>query len=69
MKLDVQIDLDELVIDEWDTTVSQLVLQELKSEITREVKKAIKEDKQLKKAIALIRDAAAGQIIKSMTKE
>ncbi len=69
MKIEAILNLDEVVVDEWETTVSEIVLSELKCEIIRQVKTAVKNDPKLKKAIRAIQTRAAEQIIAAMEKE
>jgi len=68
MEIETKISLD-MISDEWGTKVSELVIEELKLAIKKEVKKAIQNDESLKKAIKAIQKSAAEQIINAMNKQ
>ena len=69
MKIEAIIDLDEIMVAEWDTTVAAMVRDELKAEIKREIRTAIKHDPKLKQAVKKIQTRYAEQIIEAMNKE
>ena len=60
------INLDNMFADEWGTTVSALVIEELKYAIKREIRTAIKDDVKLKQAITKVRKRVIEQMMEAL---
>ena len=70
MKIKAIIDLDELCSGrEWGETVTQIIEEELKVEVRKQIKAAIKDSSNLKKAMKLVQNEAAERIIEELTKK
>ena len=68
MKIEAVVDLDDIFVGGgWDTTIAEIVRDELKAVIRKEIKGAVSSDPKLKRAIAAIQKRAAEQIIAAMT--
>ena len=66
MEIKATIDLDD-VFAQYDETVAQLIVDELKAAIKKEVRSNLKDDPNLKKMIRLIQNDATKKVIASLT--
>ena len=61
------IDLDEVwANEEWGTTVGEIVKEEIRFEVKRIIKAAVKNDPQLKLAVKRLTDLAAKSILENL---
>lgn len=66
-RIHLELDLDELCSgDNWGTTVGELIREELKAEIRLQIKKGIKEDPQLKRAVKKLQQEAAKKVLDAL---
>jgi len=64
VKIKAEIDLDEIMAGgDWDTSIGEMVRDELKSVIKAEIRSAIRSNDKLKKAIKALESRAADQIL------
>jgi hypothetical protein len=65
--MNVILNLDEIWTgDEWDTTVGELLRDELKLAIRAEIKKGLRESKDFKAAIAKLQKAAMDEALQKI---
>lgn len=63
-KLKMELDLDSIWTgDEWGTTLGEILKDEIKTVVRSEIKKSLRENSDLKQAIAALRRRAAQKII------
>lgn len=66
MDIKATIDLDKIFTgSDWDTTVAEIIADELKFAIKSEIRKSIKEDPLLKETIAKLKKVAGQRILEA----
>lgn len=67
MAIKIELDIDKIWTgDEWGTTLGEIVRDEIKAIVKSEVKKALRENSDLKKAIAALQKKAAANIFENL---
>jgi hypothetical protein len=67
MKVPFEIDLDEIFVGgDWDTTLAEIMKEEIAGEVRRVIKASVKSNTKLKKAIKALENKAAEQILESI---
>lgn len=67
MDLNFKVDLDSIFVGgEWETTVGEIIKDELRAAIKAEVKRGLKNNPLLQKAVKAVQNEAAKKIIESM---
>ena len=65
--LKIELDLDKIWTgDEWDTTLGEIMRDEIKAVVKAEIRKALKSSTDLKRAIATLQKRAAANIIEGL---
>lgn len=65
--LKIELDLDKIWSgDEWNTTIGEIMREEIKFVVRKEISKALKESTELKKAIIALQKRAAAQLLKEI---
>ena len=69
MKIEAVLNLDEIMTGpDWDTSIAEMVRDELRLVIKAEIKKAISNDKDIAKAINAMKKRAAAELMASLGK-
>ncbi len=67
LPIKINIDFDEIdACGNWDVTLGELIKNEIEQAIKAEVKKSLKSDGKVRKAIELLRKCAVDKIISEM---
>ena len=66
MRIETVIDLNAVFDSEWDTTLASMIRDEVVAAIRGEIKKAVREDKELKRVIDRVKKKAVQALIKEV---
>jgi len=67
MAIKIELDIDKIWTGaEWDTTLGEIMRDEIKAVVKSEVKKALRESTDLKKAITALKKKAASKILENL---